>query len=85
MSILRNSTIQIAEYSNIWNRKRTNTRRTIAKAIKNIFIVRKIIVRNIININKFEIYKNAKFAKIYTKFLIFDTNRDNSKKKKLEK
>ncbi len=85
ISRLRNFIIQIAKYNNTWNVKNTNTKYTIARVIKNAFIVRKIIVRNIACINKLEIYKNAKFAKIYTKFSTFNTSKDNLRKKELKK
>ncbi len=57
----------------------------IAKAIKNASIVRKIIARNIARTNKFEIYKNTKFAKTYIESSIFNTSKNNSRRKKLEK
>ncbi len=85
ISKLRSFTIQIAKYNNTWNIKYTSTRRTIARVVKNISIVCKIIARSIVRTNKLEIYKNAKFAKIYIEFLIFNICKNNSKRRELEK
>ena len=47
--------------------------------------MRKIIVRNTTCTNKFEIYKNVIFAKIYIEFLTFNIRKNNSKKRELKK
>jgi len=85
ISRLHNSTIRIAKYNNTWNIKYTSIKRTIARATKNASIVRRIIAWSIACTNKFEIYKNIEFAKIYIESLIFNIRKNNSRKKNLEK
>ncbi len=47
--------------------------------------MRKIIVRSIVCINKFAIYKSINYIEIFIDFLIFNTINNKLKKKELEK
>jgi len=57
--------IKIINFYNIWNIKSINTKYTIAKTVRNISIARRIIAQNTIYINRFEIYKNIEYIRVY--------------------
>ena len=61
------------------------TKYTNVITIKNTFIARKLINRNIVFKNKFEIYKNAKYVETRIKFSILNIINDKLKRKKSKK
>ncbi len=73
--------IQIAKFNNIWNTKFTNIKYKFARTIKDIFIVHNILFKLLFIQANSKYIKTTKYTKIYIKFLIFNTKKDNSEKK----